>query len=839
MSANGAKYADLVRSILLAEPLTVKGRKSLIALQEFGFNSTLSEKEFLKNIYSEPFAKPENLASEVIPFQTDSDADPDYPYTQMIDRNNLNLEKDKFENSLKKLSNSLFVIKGATGSGKTTYIHHLKEEITSIEFLISNFEETVRTIDLLGKRFDFRRKYDKNVWKFISTILEIISSILKENNKYYTGEHLDYIKQIVEIYKLDIDRIGKDEGWPDDSCFVDVFEILELYVKSAIDVEQLAQEINTHFMSRYDEFEHEKDQQYGQQEAIKLTIGFLIRLFYCLSRINKKKYICVIDNIEAIVPFFDEDHPIRDCGLQNILDGIVAAINNIRPLLPINMPGYKTFYGFILVTRENTANIVRISQYEDYNLENEVDMSEWFRARDIFEKKITYFRTKSTIPMNSPYVTAYEHITNDLSLSRWHMHGFITRMYNNNLRRIAENLISAISVIPEAEIENFNTQWEKTLKSDKDYNHLKHLCRQFVIRILLDHAQRSNYFDQVKAEGSKMPKDRQRVELLPPGPSFGDENIQKEEESVSYARRVATLLHRVAVSKQHRNDYLSFTRLINTLLVPQNHPYINPSETQLRDLASILYWMNETRHVTNWAALVTIKFDSSHVYNENTLYEVMKKEWDLYSSGLSDKANLRQDIDRSREYGVRITKAGSLFAKIVPEFEYFSCRFLFCEPALMALENLKTIKIKDKDTFRAIAIIKETRKRAFKHIDEAIEIDKAYYSLPGMFSAIDPYKSMYNQSEIYSWTYKEQAVDRAIVHPLRVLHQHMGYVYHYIKYIENDLEMHNFGNQSDKEKIVKLAKDELTEYWEKLYAVTKENPQYFNSYKPKKDNWGL
>ena len=34
-----------------------------------------------------------------------------------------------------------------------------------------------------------------------------------------------------------------------------------------------------------------------------------------------KKYVCGIDNIEYFVPF-DKDHPIQDCELQIILNGV-------------------------------------------------------------------------------------------------------------------------------------------------------------------------------------------------------------------------------------------------------------------------------------------------------------------------------------------------------------------------------------------------------------------------------------------------------------------------------------------------------------------------------------
>ena len=854
MSNKGVEFADLIGNIHLAEPLTVRGKKALSALKDFGFKDTLSENEFLEEIYIEPFTKFENLIPEAVNFHTDSDADPVadpkaiLQYAQRVDLNILMGEKSQFENSLKRLTNSLFIVKGSAGSGKTTYLHCLKKRYqNNIGFLVSNFEETIQTIDMLGIHFDFKKKYQSNVWKFVSTILDLISRILQKNHEsnYYTGEHIDFIKRIVKIYKSDIDRIGKKPSRPDDTCFVDIFEILELYTyETPCDTSymELGKNLHNHFQDCYSAFEQEEDRHQGRQEAIKLTAGFLIRLFYCMSKINTKKYACVIDNIETFVPF-DETHPIQDCELQDILDGVEAAITNIRPRLPIDIPGYQTFYGFVLLTRETTANIAQYSQFEDYSPESEIDISEWFCASDIFKKKKAYFWKKITPIVGNPYLITYEYIMNDLSCYSWGLHNLITKMYKCNYRRMV-NVISALSVTPEKEIDNFNTQWKKIVDSretdneNDKYYYLKHLCRQFILRILINHAQTKKYFDNILTEKSPLENDDQTLETLT---SKASSISNSGQENISYARRVATLLHRVAISQKHMGNtdyYISFPRLVRTLMVPFNYPQQNPAESQLRDLAQILYWMNETRNdKTHWAALITIKFDSNRTYNVESLYELVKEEWDSYYSSLINQTKGSVDIDRNSPYGVCITEAGSFFAKIIAEFEYFSCRFLFREPALLAIQNLAPIRINNKNTYRGVAIISEVRERAIRCIDGAIKRDKKFFASAG--SRPKSFEGIYGKGEKFSWVYKESPADKVIVHSLRVLHQHMGYVYHYIKYITDDVDIWQFQNPEDKGNFIDLATKELNSYWDKLEAITKKNPEYFNHYKPDKSTWGL
>jgi hypothetical protein len=837
MSNNGTTFADLIGNIHLAEPLTIKGRKALSNLREIGLKANLSVDEFMEKIYTEPFTKIKDLTSETITFQTDPDLE--LPYAQRVDLNYLNLEKDKFENNLKRLTDSLFVIKGVSGSGKTTYIHHLKKEICNVEFLIINFEDTVQTIDLLGLRFDFLSRYESNVWKFISTILQIISNILRKDGGYYTGEHLKFIERIVNIYKSDIDRIGKRDGRPDDTYYVDFFEILELYIIGSIDnYEQLAQEIKNYIVDRYDKFELEEDKQHGKKEAIKLTAGLLIRLFYCLSKITTKRYACVIDNIETFVKY-DEEHPIQDCDLQEIFNGIAEAIKNVRPRLPINMPGYRTFYGFVLITRETTVNIAQCYHDADHNhgQESEVDISEWFCAGDVFKNKYAYFRTKLPAIINNPYLVAFQYIIKDISPYRWGLHDLVEQMYKLNYRRM-KNVISALSAVPEREIKNFTEQWKKIadleIANPKDdrYDYLKHICRQFIVRVLIDHAQRKKYFDNIKTEKSQSTNGGTSLEE-----SHSISAIKQGEEMISYARKVVTFLHRIAINKKH--DYVSFPRLIRTLLVPRNSIHIESLASQIQDLADILYWMNEIRNEkTNWAPLITIKFDSSRVYNRDTLYEEMKCEWDTYSASLLDKSKPQKEIDSTREFGVCITEAGSFFAKITPEFEYFSCRFLFNEPALLALRNLEPVMINKKRTFRGVAIIERIRERAFCCINGVIEGDGKTFAFTGSEkSSTNTYASLYKTSEIYNWAYQENLQERVIVHPLRVFHQHMGYIYHYIEYIKNDVD--SWLNLKDKEEIIRLLKEELEKYWIQLDTVTKNHPQYFDQYKAVREIWGL
>ena len=127
------------------------------------------------------------------------------------------------------------------------------------------------------------------------------------------------------------------------------------------------------------------------------TVGFAIRLYFCISKIFSKKQLFIVDNIETFLPN-DTKHPIQQCELEHIIHGCYDAAIRAREILnPIQKIGdYNTFYGFLIVTRETTASTVLcdFQHYNDFKKENEIDISEWFCTDEIFKNKKDFAKKK-------------------------------------------------------------------------------------------------------------------------------------------------------------------------------------------------------------------------------------------------------------------------------------------------------------------------------------------------------------------------------------------------------------------------------------------------------------
>ena len=806
MCQKSEQFKGIMSNVLIADPITSKGKGALTALKML-----ISEKDYLRKIYVAPFTMYEHITMET----HNSEVDPDFEtgYKKTVEVNMLKNAKAGFERRLKLLDDSIFVIKGGAGTGKTIYAHKLQEEYPNIRFCFCDFEGVNKSISLFGVPYDFGKKFNSNVWKFVSIISEKVSGILLyEYREYGFVEHQEYIKKIVEIYRKYFSILYGEITVVDEEKMWNFFCILKEYSDERYTYKEFIQNLEQHVAAQYNEFENNNE----HRETVTYICSILIRLFFCLHHImqekdKSEKYVCVIDNIEYVVPF-DELHPIQECELQTIVSGVAESVSLIRPVISKwkkIFENYDTFYGFLLVTRDTSVSLAEYRQYDDFNRENEIDITTWFCLEDINAAKADYFSAILKELEENPYYIAYRNIMSDMSQYNWGMYDMVCKMYCYNNRRIGFDVINAIACQPENDIEYFNKMWEKCMNNPEIWA-VKHMCRKFIFRVILDYIQRTRYFDAIMVESQRITaKSEKKI-----GKDFNNNS--------SYARKIATTLYRKDLEENIGNtkEFVTFPEIIKSVLKPPYLPGI-PSDKQIEDLASILYLMNETRNEkTNWAPLIMIKFDNEQVYNKDTLTTELKKQWKLYK----DKNSREKNKIYFSKYGVRITATGAFFAKLVPDFEYFACRFAPEYPALMVRENLK--RIGGKYTYQCIELINIVMENAFWCVDEVIERDKGFFGSTGRSPGGDErFQPLYDSNAPYKWIYvSDLQAGTAVPHSMRILNHQVGYLQHYVKYlecIEEDLA------EDIRNEIIKKVQDCITAYKEKILSIKKENPNYF------------
>lgn len=818
MSEASKEFIGMVKDIFLAEPLTKKGRTALLNI-----SMGMTEDEFFDTIYVEPFSiynKKNEIDTECV--NIDSDVD-QTSYKDIVDLKVLSVQKDEFERSIRNLNDALFIVKGVAGSGKTTYLYELIRSMSDdIDTHIYNFEEVRHSNAFMGTSFDLKKLYSNNVYKFLSIILLEISKVIGKGEKTQ-DEHYEFIKKISEIYinsfMVTEDKLKKlklSETNVDIEEQQELFDLIHKFAEREINYNALSIELKEKFINRFNSEETDAI------SDLSFCVGFTVRLYYCVSKIIKKKQLFVVDNIETFLPS-DKTHPIQQCELEGIIRGCYDAAVQVREILnPLQKTeDYDTFYGLLVVTRETTLSTVLsdLEHYNDFKRENEIDISEWFCTEEIYENKKKFCKCKGVKFEENCYFECYKNVLSDFSVYRWGLNGIISKMYKHSHRRNIECVPEAICVRPENEITYYNSLWKIIKEGETPISGLKAVCRKYILRILLDNVQRKQYFDKLMVENLDLDYKKRNLHerdyILSCKPHREDSN--------SYARKIATVLHRAAMN-QGNDIYISFPRILKTVL---ETPYtaVGDLEISIIKFGKILFLMNETRNeMTNWTSLVCIKYDSSQEYSEANLCNILVEQWKAY---LNNEINL----DDTSKYGVKITEAGEFFAKILADFEYFACRFLSNEPPLCSLENLKPIFINGKRSFRAVEIINIVREKAFSCIDEIIERDCSFYANNTHSgcrgSKAYNFNKMYNDE--YSWIYKDSVNAKAVVHPYRILTQHQGYLANYLDYISRFVPENYFEDELDKQKLLDMVKNQNASYSDKLADLLEKYPEYFRA----------
>ena len=777
--SNKIKNAETLRNVFLATPLTIEGQNSLIRI-----NRNVSKEEFLDNCYVHPFTSLEKNTAGIE--SEDFGFDFDDSYWENVNFNRRMFDKERFEANFYSSSSSLFLIKGMAGSGKTTYLNNLLLRVDNGISYICDFEKTRRAIRLLDGAFDMGSRYEKTIWKFISIVLPQVDYLLCKRASS-DSDYCCVLENLSIIYKNYFVNYLDDEPFLDDKEFRGFFDILQNHSIKDSSYDSFGKDIRIYFEKLF--CEHDDN----PSEAIKCVFGILMRLFFCFSKTenyNNKRFICAIDNIERYI----DDTLIQDAELKNILTAIKDALSDFSYIQ--NRVFHKTGFNYlstfaiIVAMRDTSVNLSRSIHFFDEQL-CDLDISDWFDSSCVFSRKTEYFSDICNSIENDTCYTAFRNIISDFSISVWSSRNLVTMMYNHNHRRIANNVIIALARSPESVIELYNRNWTTALREGNRSQ--KYLCRMLVFRILLNYSQEKNYLDRL---------------LLA--------NVDAHNrDSVSYARKITSYLQNKAISDDGE-VYISFPEIIKSILQKPFFSEMDVSETEIKDLANVLFTMSLSRSIdTNWNALIVIKFGYNTSCSANELSEKMICLWKEYTENKSI-------IENTDEYAIKITTAGNIYAQIVPTFEYYACRSDKIHRPLIAITN--------NNEFEELLSI--VMKSAFSDIDSIIKEDMTFIRSMGQKET--DFTSLYD--DVY-WLYKSKNRNSPDVHPMRIIKHHIGYLENYREYIQ----MKEYSNCIDLETVddmrgqlqkrLNIIDYIIQKYLEKAKSIENLYPHYLNPIK--------
>ena len=835
------KTANELRNALLATPLTKFGSEYLLKVKK---NSDTKTGDFLINCYAPPVFEKNLLPDATLEeINTDQDIDDEEishyhpPVFRRDDIDKMRTDAEDFETDFEALSHSVYIIEAVAGSGKTTYAKWLLNRypesmvVKEVDFESAN----IKSVAFLGKSFVKHEVTPTNV--FILILLRYIGYCISSpydviNYRKYEEIKL-VLKDIVDVY---FQYFNRERGNEDDSEFSEFFKCLHTtYMAtqtepfSSFDPAEPIHDYLIAFLSN-----GIVDTQTGEktQNTIAFLTGLLMRLFFCLSRIKgeKKKYILFVDNIEMAIVRTNtkaEDEEkiavITDNDIGVILAGIFEATEALEMKI-FNMSNgsegdYYTSFAILLAMRDTTSEIAcaKVPIFRNYHAQEKtpfiVDISKWFDFRLVFKKKVDYFVED---PNNlAIYCDAYNIMMSDTSThSKWGLFTIVYSMYNRNFRKIFKHVTNALSYTSE-KTKYFVDKWNliSQLSSEQRrtggefyYAHAKHLCRKLALRILLDYIQRhgignTGFFNSIMGDE----------------PHKHEQNTPEQVTLLSYARRVTTFL--TNYDMDHDDSYVHLASLVFAIAHKPKFCRINPlytnvSENDLDMIAKVLDILDEgIDSRTNWTNSIFIDR-----ITHPSLRSELGNQWERFK--VFDELTMN-------DARVRITDAGKFFSMLLPDFEYFACRYLPKSNPIYMVTNTNELKellngrlVKDSkstknenesqvyDMDEDGTLLTGIKFRAFACVDAIIEQEMKFLSVAKKNS------DEYIRPE---WLYRMSSESEYIVHPIRILKSHIGYLRNYLTVVQNDDSF-----AKERNGLIAVTKKAINDYSEKLKTLTSE-----------------
>lgn len=517
------------------------------------------------------------------------------------------------------------------------------------------------------------------------------------------------------------------------------------------------------------------------------------------------KFIFAFDNLEYFIDkdaIYDEDILEIERILQEFLKSIEKYLKNG---ISINNSKENLFIGnfkFIMIIRDST-NFLKGPRHNDDKKVSLLDITDAFNLNEIHSKRYNAFRAADILSeTDNEIYTTIQTIMSDISPYRNSSGVSIEEMFNHNKRRITlylyqilkddENRKRYITLINEI----------KEGEADKDKNDIwKNASRTYIIRLLLDNIQSTQYFSDLLAIGKSA------------------DDLGK-----GYARRILTYLHLKNID--NKNCYVGYYDLLHHVF---DKPSYNPNAGKIKDdlfdkIAAILIKLNEPeKESTRWCQLILIRFEHREITKEALIQELKKS--------YSNKS------DNIEKFGIKITEAGSYYLSLLPKFDYFACRYYSNSKPLYLVDNIKpvnNININEQ-SFPCYRYIEKVKKQTIGYtnsqgefikgcVQEIYDSDVKFFTNKKRCNFDDMYKQNY--------LYRNNGSTNGISQIKDIIIKHIGHLDGFRGFILyfNENKLSEFGY------VEKEHKKILSNY---ILGVIKEYMEVLQNYAEKKDLKGI
>jgi len=776
MNEKNFNIADLI----LCDNYTIRGKDAMSRLKTvFPGNEELLDS--LGEIYCQPYFEIPHSINSMKDHRDDGIFDDYVPLTYMsLIRTGQKQKKLHFETAFQtKETHKVLRIRGASGTGKSSYLNYLKDTYKdSFSKIIDvNLETAPNKVEKGGAEFSvplLSNGKSKAAWLFIIKLLDItFNEIWRQVNEISINKMIktSYEECFGNNYKC---------------AYENLFCVLSKILSDRHEVNDLSndRQSKTHLFNAILKFVNIT----SATKTIESILEVMIRMMRCLQP-EEKVYLICFDGIE----YFTGNNRIYDSDISDIAESIynffeTESASEERPREHL----FVNYTKLLMVVRDTTDKMFpsTVRSYFNLNADVSVDVTRWYQMSTISKEKLFWIeQIFKNIPevLNrlQPKLEFFKTIAmgSDGSYGvHTSLNRMLTDMYNSNKRRKARILSSVIynlAELSEATGTPFMSLCEFELWWDQPaVNQYAYLRRRAVLRLIWNMIKQTSYFDCIGI-----------------GKLLSGNHTSKN----TYAQRILHYLFAMTMDDDKEEGYVNFYDLLCGVFNPLEKYGLAITPKELRDFSEILLALNEARfnytygvndgegakNPNLWNQLVVLKYNDkglNGMLTKSGLAAKLKAIWD--SEGLFP------DLD---EYGVKITSAGQFLTYILSDFEFSASMYTDTPPFVF---------IRDYDTISYVLA------KVFTQSDKLIQY------------IVESEGKLFNSKEFdasfgygYNYIRTENNVTEELKYPLRLIRHHKNYL-HYIARIVRDY------NKKGVTYLFKGDDDELIyllEYYESKY----------------------
>lgn len=600
--------------------------------------------------------------------------------------------RELFSNWIDTSGDGFFTILGDAGTGKSTYLHHLKWNRREVKWCILDIKKAISNIEVGEDHIEVPRDafvtlHGKVIASIIQEILRILFTRQKDGRLFHE-KNRKTIQILLERYE---DRIADLTPPKEYSILYRQLEEVQFDNEDRHSDRNYcmacASTICEYFNALCVSMTQRRD---AEAKALRCALTHLLIVARSFED-DGRKVIFAFDNIERFIgsdEIYNKELTRFLYDLRGYCDQNREKFSDVEH----NINLFSQKYQFVICMRNTTVRNHIPAEITDFK-RHIADLSSWFPVDDIICSKLQWYDKHGINVIDEKSKQHLEYVLCDLGVSKANvLYGLRPKfdlIFNYNKRLTIMFLVELFEeTLRPDHFQMVDSLFEKRVQPVVISSCAKFGYRSIIWRYLLDRMRDDNLFKK--------------------GVFFAHSTKNSRIVDTNYIWKILSVLHTALIENSGNETessgiggFVPFLELVRGIYNDCDNLKIKFFEDCYREerkrIARLLFYMNcYNPSDNNWFQLIDIQF------NVDNAHRVHIEKWEDFEKLIS---NGQEMIDK---LGVRITTAGKAYlGYVATSFEFFSC-LAEKQPLVCCLPTKDELRNKPIDQYRCIQIIRST-----------------------------------------------------------------------------------------------------------------------------------